>query len=379
MRGRGPGVKVLLVSSFVLPHAGGVEQFVATSRHILESNGKQVRVLACRLPNQVAEADAVLPTRYLPPAGWPVPTGGLRTLWKEVGATDVVIVNGSRQLLPVLSTVAARLRRTPVLLVLHGSGDPSAGASLPHRLFMNTFVATAARLAVRLSRPVSVSRIGVLGARRLFGVECGYLPYPIPALPPATPRPVLALGEPLRVAWVGRLHPEKDPLAAVAAVERVRSSREATLEIYGEGFLRTALDELARSRPWLALHGAQPWSEILRLQTEAHVCLSTSVRDNVQVATLEALSRGIPVVATRVGDAPGYYLDSSLARFCVPPRESGAIATALLELASSYRRYAELFEDNGRRLSAQHERAPQVLVGLVDAAGRPPRRSGNDA
>jgi hypothetical protein len=52
---------VLLVSSFVLPHAGGVEQFVATIRRMLEDRGHVVRLLACRLPGRDGTADAVVP------------------------------------------------------------------------------------------------------------------------------------------------------------------------------------------------------------------------------------------------------------------------------------------------------------------------------
>ena len=49
----------------------------------------------------------------------------------------------------------------------------------------------------------------------------GYLPYPLRELPAAAPQPRPRPGEPLRVAWVGRLAAEKDPLTAVRAVERL--------------------------------------------------------------------------------------------------------------------------------------------------------------
>ena len=51
---------------------------------------------------------------------------------------------------------------------------------------------------------------------------------------------------------------------------------------------------------------------------------------------LEALSRGIPVVSTRVGDASRYYLSGSLGRFCVPAGDPDGIAAAIVELCSSY-------------------------------------------
>jgi glycosyltransferase involved in cell wall biosynthesis len=357
-----PAPSVLLVASFVLPHAGGVEQFVESSRRILEDAGSPVRVLACRIDGEQPRADATVPVWLVPPAGWPLPTGGLRTLWREVGRSDVVVANGARQLLPVMAALAARVRRRRLVFVLHGA-NPPVSQSLLYRALGTLFVHTIARLAVRAGRAASVSRAGVEAARRLYAIEAVYVPYPVPPLAPAAEQG-LDTGEALRVVWVGRLHPEKAPLLAVETVERARLRRDATLDVYGDGLLRRELLDLARSRPWVTVHGAKPWHEIQQRQAAAHVCLSTSVRDNVQVAVLEALSRGIPVVATRVGEAPEYY-PPSLDRFCVPARDVNALARALLELADSYEASRRQFAENGDRLRALHRRGAEALVDLV--------------
>ena len=68
--------RALLVSSFVLPHPGGVEQFVATVAALLRERGWSVRVLACRPPHGPAAADVTLPARFIPPGGWPLPLRG---------------------------------------------------------------------------------------------------------------------------------------------------------------------------------------------------------------------------------------------------------------------------------------------------------------
>ena len=54
----GARTNVLLVSSFVLPHTGGVEQFVDTAKEVLSARRCRVRVLACRLPGGSVDADA---------------------------------------------------------------------------------------------------------------------------------------------------------------------------------------------------------------------------------------------------------------------------------------------------------------------------------
>ena len=358
----------LLVSSFVLPHSGGVEQFVDTATSVLRGHGWTVRVVACRPAEGFAAADVALPTKFLPPGGWPVPVRGWRGLWREIGRADVVVANGPRHILPNAAALAARLRGRSVLFVLHGSGAPfSNGSLLYHRLLGSAFERLVSRPALRLSRPVSLSRSGVVGARRRYGVEAAHVEYPLRELPPV-PFRTLDPAEPIRIVWAGRLYPEKNPLQAVSIVERVRERRDATLHLYGDGILAPELARLGRDRPWLFLHGNRSWARVQEAQGAAHICLSTSLRDATQVAILEPLARGVPVVSTHVGDAPAHYVSPSLSPFCVEPHDTDAAAAAILELSSSYRRYRDEFADNASSLRARHSRGPEQLARLLEAA-----------
>jgi glycosyltransferase involved in cell wall biosynthesis len=360
--------RVLIVSSFVLPHAGGVEQFVDTASKLLEERGWAVRVLACRPRDGTAAADVTMPTRFLPPGGWPVPVGGWRALWREIGRSDAVVVNGSRHLLPNIAALATRLRGRKAIFVLHGSGAPFTTSSFVyHRLLGSAFEWLVVRGALRLSLPMSLSRAGVGGARRRYGVDAVHVPYPLRELPPATPRS-LRPDEPLKIVWVGRLYREKNPLLAVEVVERVRRHRDATLHIYGSGVLWDELWRLARDRPWLVLCGPRSWSEIQDAQDAGHVGLSTSLRDATQIAILEPLSRGIPVVSTRVGDAPAHYVSASLQPFCVDAADPDAAATAIIALASSYECHREEFTANADQLRTRHARGPERLSSLLETA-----------
>jgi glycosyltransferase involved in cell wall biosynthesis len=118
------------------------------------------------------------------------------------------------------------------------------------------------------------------------------------------------------------------------------------------------------------LHGTRRWEDALAIQAGAHACLATSVADNVQVALLEALCRGIPTVSTRVGDAPAYYHRPAIRHLCVEPRDPGALAEALLDLAASYERYRHEFEANAELLRAGHSDAGAALATLAAAARR---------
>jgi glycosyltransferase involved in cell wall biosynthesis len=342
--------------------------FVDLARILLEERGWQTRTLACRLPTVDAAADAVVPTRFVGSTSWPLPIGGWRTLWREVGAADVVIANGTSHLLPVFAVFAARARRRAAILVLHGSGDYPGSRSM--RLARSLFQRTLTQAALRLSRPASVSRAGVDGARRVFGVEASYLPFPVRELPPIPSIPVLGPDDTMQVTWVGRLFAEKDPLLAIEAIDILRREREAVLHVCGDGPLRSEAERLATSRPWLVLHGTRSWEEVMTLQGSAHACLATSVADNVQVAVLEALCRGVPTVCTQVGDAPAYYRRPAIRHLCVEPRNPEAIAQALLELAASYDGYRQEFAANADALGPHHADAGKALAGLAETAIR---------
>ena len=313
-------------------------------------------------------ADAVVPTRFLGKSSWPLPIGGWRTLWREVSAADVVVANNARHLLPVVAVLLARWRGRPAFLVVHGSGEGPYRGSATFGVLRRLFEKTLGRLALRLASPVSVSQAGVEGVRDLYGRNASYLPYPLRDIRPVQSAPSYEADEPFRITWVGRLFPEKDPLAAVEAVELVRRQRDAVLAVYGAGPLRALIEELARERPWLVVHGSRGWEEVQLQQAANHVCLATSIADNVQVAVLEAMSRGIPTVSTRVGDAHSYYLAPSIQHLCVTPGDPEATARALLDLATSYDTYWNEFAANGALLRERHAQAGETLVRLLTEA-----------
>lgn len=368
--------RTLIVSSFVLPHSGVMEQFVDTASTLLTERGWDVRVVACRPDLGPAAADITLPTLYLPPGSWPLPVGGWRALWREIGRADVVLANGAHNLLPILATLVAHVRRRKVIFVLHGSGAPLTTRSLRyHRVLRAVFDRLIVRRTLRRSHPISLSQAGIPGARKRYGVEAAHFSYPLRDLPPATPR-TLDPDEPLSIVWAGRLDREKNPLHAVEVVERLRRHRDATLHVYGTGGLDDRLAELAADRPWLQLGGQLTWSEVQDAQDASHLSLSTSLGDATEIAILEPLARGIPVVSTQVGDALLHYTDTALHLFCVAPAEAQAAAFAILRLVTSYSRYRDLFAENAQVLRNRHRGGAQRLSMLLETAafGEPAER-----
>jgi glycosyltransferase involved in cell wall biosynthesis len=351
--------RVLIVSSFVLPHAGGVEQFVARASGLLGASGAQVRVLACERKD--ANADAYLPTVFLGGSEWPVPRGGLRTLWREVGNADVVLLNSHRHLLTVATALIARLRGRRCLLAVH-TADADAVGSPAYRLIARTFDRTFTRLAFAVTQVVTFSPAAA-GLARSLGADPVLLPFPLPDIPPPRGRRATRdRGTPAHLVWVGRLSAEKDPLAAVAAVESLRIEVDAELEVYGDGPMHAALAELAESRPWLHLHGNCPRDLVLAAQRDADACIGSSLTESAHLAVLEALLQAVPTVATAVGDVPSYFA-GRLAGFCVPAADSGALAAALADVLAAGD--DEAFIENALRLQNAVADDGSALCSLV--------------
>jgi glycosyltransferase involved in cell wall biosynthesis len=112
-------------------------------------------------------------------------------------------------------------------------------------------------------------------------------------------------GEPSREATavsVGRLHPVKDHATAIRAWRRVVAARpDATLTIVGDGPERRALEALARE---LCVDGAVSFRGEANPASDlrgARMFLLSSRVEGFSRAVLEALSAGLPVVATDVG------------------------------------------------------------------------------
>lgn len=111
----------------------------------------------------------------------------------------------------------------------------------------------------------------------------------------------------IRVIWLGRLHPDKDITAGLRAFEVAlqTSSRPLQLHVVGDGQDRGKAQEFVRDRGLgdsVVFHGevADP---VALLQT-GDIFLMSSQTEGTPLALLEALSCGLPAVATAVGGIP---------------------------------------------------------------------------
>jgi glycosyltransferase involved in cell wall biosynthesis len=144
---------------------------------------------------------------------------------------------------------------------------------------------------------------------------------------------------PLRLLTVGRFQPKKGYATLLDAVARVRAEIRLTIVGYGplEATLRAHADALGLA-PRVTWTGALDQPAVRALYRASDLLLVASEiapdgdRDGLPNVVVEALSQGLPVVATRTGAIPELVLDGLQGRL-VPPGDAGALAAAIESLA----------------------------------------------
>jgi glycosyltransferase involved in cell wall biosynthesis len=132
---------------------------------------------------------------------------------------------------------------------------------------------------------------------------------------------------------VGRLSPEKDHATLLHAVAlAIRAEPAFRLEIAGGGPCAAELKDLAAR---LGLGDAVRFlgqvDDVPALLARAGLLVQPSLLEGIALTLLEAMARGLPVVATRVGGNPEVVVDGQTGRL-VPPRAPAPLADAMLGL-----------------------------------------------
>lgn len=142
--------------------------------------------------------------------------------------------------------------------------------------------------------------------------------------------PVAPLPEQPAPLFVGVLERYKD-VDGLAAAWRLAAPRlpGVTLRIVGDGSRARVVEGLARS----AWTPRVPNDEIPAVLDEATVLVLPSRSEGLGRIVVEALCRGRPVVATRVGGITDLVRDGENG-LLVPPRDPGALAEALVRVLS---------------------------------------------
>ena len=132
---------------------------------------------------------------------------------------------------------------------------------------------------------------------------------------------------------VARLNPEKDHATLLRAADLACKADPAfRLDIAGNG---PCLNELKALTNHLHLENTVRFlgtiDDIPGLLREASVLVLSSVKEGISLTILEAMARGLPVVATRVGGNPEVVVDGETG-YLVAPGSPGDLADAMLKI-----------------------------------------------
>lgn len=156
----------------------------------------------------------------------------------------------------------------------------------------------------------------------------------------------------LRVLTVGSMsQPYKGIDFLIEAVRLVRQGGvNAELVIVGDGRLRHDLEELANHRLGTGYQflGQLPRGEVDREYMLADLFVLASLTEGFPRVLVEAMSKGLPCIGTNVGGIPELLDDS----YIVEPRDSSAIADALVSLAQSSAAYLRASQRSIQRIEA---------------------------
>ena len=194
---------------------------------------------------------------------------------------------------------------------------------------------------------------------RLSGARVVVLGNPAP--PPAEVEPKLL--EPGTFVFAGRLTSQKALGVAIEAVARVPAAK---LVVVGDGPERADLERLATASAGagrVRFLGPRSRDETLRVVAGAEAGVLSSDWENLPHAAVEALSVGVPVVATAVGGVPEVVTDGENG-LLVPPGDPEALAAALrriLEEPSLRDRLAAAAEPSVAALSSD------IVYGKLEA------------
>jgi glycosyltransferase involved in cell wall biosynthesis/protein-tyrosine-phosphatase len=268
--------------------------------------------------------------------------GMLKRLIKVLAARPFDVVHTHRYKDTVLGAIAARLTGVPnVVRTVHGHPEPAEGWPAL-KLGIYEWLD---RLALRRSASVivAVSKNLADSLRRsgfwpgmITAIHNGTAPIPpVPAEVRAAIRTELKIpADALVIGTVGRLVPVKGHVDLIRAIAlALPRMPHAKLVIAGDGPL---LGELTAMVGRLGIDQTCIFTghraDVHHLLAAMDVFVLPSLSEGIPMALLEAMSLGVPVVATRVGGIPEVVRDR-VTGLLVPAGDDRALAEACLQLA----------------------------------------------
>jgi glycosyltransferase involved in cell wall biosynthesis len=228
---------------------------------------------------------------------------------------------------------ARLLFKVPYIIVLHGV-EIELMTKSPLRLFYKLeldlskyIVAISDKLAKLISKYIGINE------KKIFIIPVGFDPQEIKNAKCSKLK--IPSDSPKTIIFMGRLVPEKDPINLLTAIKILsKKRRDFKLIVIGDGPLlsicknycsRLGIEEL------VYFLGERDHKEALSILSNADILVLPSKSEGLPTVIIEAMSFGIPVIATKVGWIEDVIKDG-FNGLLVSPRSSIALANAIESL-----------------------------------------------
>lgn len=137
-----------------------------------------------------------------------------------------------------------------------------------------------------------------------------------------------------RILYIGRIAPVKGLEYAIEAFQCMKNEeQDIKFDIFGNGKLFDHFTEKYKDVPDLYFHGHIKHEKIPGILQEGGILVLPSFSEGFPNVLLEAMSSGVPVITTDVGDSK-IFLDNGKNGIIIPKGDSGALKNAIVKMRS---------------------------------------------
>jgi len=264
-------------------------------------------------------------------------TASIRTLLSTIRESNVRLICTHGYKPAVIAAIASRLTRVPYVCFLRGWTKENHKVMFYESL--EKVCARAAHRVVCLSNTQALEAKGWLDESRIRVVVNAARTWNNPLETYELKQQLCDLASfhpsrPLIVA-AGRLSPEKGTVNLLRAAKNLQLAHpEIQFAIFGDGPAREDLQQQSRSLGLdEAVHFVGHQVNFAEIVAGADLLVNPSLTEQMPNVVLEAMSVGVPVLATAVGGVPELARDGAIA--LVAPGDANALAKAIIDLISS--------------------------------------------
>ncbi len=287
-------MRIVIFSSYFLPHKGGVEFYVWQTARRLVKRGHKVWIVTSRLRGTKSEEKMEgvtimrLPGVEVLPEGMNIQLPFLSKIVEKIGKIDAIITHTRFYPLTISAGFFAHRKGIPWLHIEHGTAQV---------VYRNPFVRFVSRVVdsttgswvLRHASVAGVSKASCSFAKKFGARSCEVL-YNGTDTKFFNGKRKKHLG--IRIVFIGRLIKEKGVQDLLEAVKKIK----AEVIIVGKGPLEPELKKLGGK-----FVGEKDHKQIREILASSDILVNPSYGEGLPTAVLEAGAMGLAVVATDVG------------------------------------------------------------------------------